>query len=289
MRVTVVYITGRPDPRLDWAIGDLDQQIRPGDEVHLIVVDALARSASQLVAVAPTKIKSIIVTPPKPNIWQGPHRVTSVDWWAKSSASNTGLVLCKTDFIAFLDDRCHLGPRWLETVRAAEHKRSSVIAGSYDKHEDGRITIDHRRGLCPSGKRNCGGEWLYGCTFALPLEWCLEVNGFEEGCDGLSAEDYTFGAMLQNSGRRVDFEPSLFVTLERSFQHGNTYKRLDKGSSPNDKSHAAKARFCSRKRTEFTPDLRVLRAAIAQGGSFPIPDPNGDYRDWYDGAPIRGM
>jgi hypothetical protein len=289
VKATVVYITGRPDPRLDWTLSDLDQQIRPDDEIHLIVVDALDRTPEKLGVPPSTKVKSVVVTPPKPNIWQGRHRVTAVDWWAKSSASNTGIVLCETDYIAFLDDRCRLGPKWLETVRVAESKRGSVIVGSYDKQEDGRLTIDHRRHLSPNGARDCGGKWLYGCTFALPLEWCLEVNGFEEGCDGLSAEDYTFGFMLENSGRRIDFVPALFVTLERTFQHGNTYLRMDKGKSPDDKSHAAKHRFCSRKRTEFTPDLRALRETIAQGGTFPIPDPDGDYRDWYDGSPIRSM
>jgi hypothetical protein len=113
------------------------------------------------------------------------------------------------------------------------------------------------------------------------------VNGFEEGCDGLSGEDYIFGFMLENNGHRIDFVSSLFVSLERSSAHGNTYIRVDKGVSPNDKSHAALARFKTRKRTEFTPDLRIIREQLARGGSFPIPDPLDDYRDWYDGVAIR--
>lgn len=288
VKVTIVYITGRRDPRLSWAVDDLHHQLRSKDEIHLIVVDALNRSPAQLgVDVQTSKLKSMIVTLPKPNIWQGAHRVTSVDWWANSNARNTGIVLCKTDYIAFLDDRCHLGPQWLEAVRAGERKQESVIVGSYDKHEDGKITVDHRRIQCPNGKRDCGGGWLYGCTLALPLKWCLEANGFEEGCDGLSGEDYIFGFMLENNDHRIDFVPSLFVSLERSHPHTNTYIRVDKGVSPNDKSHAAIDRFKKRKRAEFTPDLKAIRDQIARGGSFPIPDPSGDYRDWYDGTPIR--
>ena len=41
------------------------------------------------------------------------------------------------------------------------------------------------------------------------------------------------------------------------------------------------------KRTEFTPDLRVIREQLARGESCPIPDPLADHRDWYDGTLIR--
>ncbi len=144
MKMTVVYITGRKEPCLDWVVEDLDRQLGDKDEVQLVVVDALARSQAALGIGGKTRLQGIVVTPPKPNVWQGRHRVTSVDWWANSNARNTGIVLCKTDYVAFLDDRCRLGPQWLEAVRTAEHKRSSVIVGAYQKHEDGRVVLDHR-------------------------------------------------------------------------------------------------------------------------------------------------
>lgn len=291
MQLTVVYITGRKAPQIDWAVDSLARQRQAKDEIHLIVVDALYRNCQQLAINTRgfKSVTSVTVTPPKPNIWQGRHRVTSVDWWANSNARNTGIVLCKTDYIAFLDDRCRLGPQWLDVVRRGESKRASVLVGAYEKRENGKVIPDHRREKCPDGMRNCGGSWLYGCTLALPLEWCLEVNGFEEGCDGLSGEDYIFGYMLENNGRRIDFVPSMFVELERSPAHANTYLRVDKGVSPNDKSHAALARFRTRKRAEFTPNLSALREQLARGGAFPIPDPKRDYRDWYDNSPIRGI
>lgn len=286
MKLTVVYITGRNEPHVDWAVEDLNRQIRSRDEITLVVVDTQSRSPEAL-GIQRGKLKDVVISPPKPNIWQGAHRVTSVDWWANSNARNTGIALCGTDYVAFLDDRCRLGPYWLDVVRQAEDRRDSVVVGAYQKLEDGKTTLDHRLQACPEGKLNCGGSWLYGCTFSLPLKWCLEVNGFEEGCDGLSGEDYIFGFMLENNGRRIDFAPAMFVTLERSGPHVNTYVRSDNGVPPNDKSHAAIERFKPRKRTEFTPDLKAIRKQVSRGKPFPIPDPQGDYRDWYDGAPIK--
>ena len=299
MRLTIAYITGRAEPRLDWVIDDLIlRQMQRGDEIEIIVVDLRGRRSNELVTADIAEACGIAIrtTLPKPNIWQGSHRIMPVDWWAKSNAINTALVLCQTEYIAFVDDRCSLSPEWLNVVREGERKRESVIAGAYEKIERGQATQDHRLTHAPHGRNNCGGNWLYGCTFALPLEWALVVNGAEEGCDGMGGEDYIFGLMLANAGYRIDYAPAMKVTQKReevaAVPGGSgsiPLRRTDKGVSPNDKSHAALSRFGSRKRAEFTPDLRGLRYELAQGRGFPIPDPNYDYRDWYDNQPIREM
>lgn len=294
MKLTIGFITGRPEPHLDWLLGSLAPQLAPKDEITVLVIDALGRTPTALGAHPyGNLIPRVVVALPKPTPWQGRHRITSCDWWAKSSAINTALVLCETDYVAFLDDSCRLGPKWLETVREGERKRRSVLAGTYEKIEQGVVTPDHRRISAPKGKSNCGGGWLFGCTFALPLEWALEANGAEEGCDGMGTEDYIFGFMLENNGHRIDFVPDMAVTQVRdealiSGIPRSGLRRTDKGISPHDKSHAALARFRHRKRTEFSPDLRALRAQRAAGVlSWPLPDPK--MRDWYDGQLVREM
>ncbi len=291
MDVTIVYSTARAEPRLDWLIDGLEAQATTDDEINLVVVDALGRPAEEIGFRSIPAVVDLFETTPKPCVWQGPQRVTSIDWWAASNARNTGIVCCRpdSDYVVFVDDRCRLGPGWLAQVRRGYRTRDAVLVGSYDKDEDGRITVDHRRIAHPGGLVNCGGGWLFGCTVALPLAWALEVNGFEEGCDGLSGEDYVFGLMLGNAGRRIDFCPDLLVRQERSAGAAHRFARTDKGVSPRDESHAALARFSGLRRTEFTPDLRALRTRWWDGGRFPDVDQTIDHLDWFDGQPIRDM
>jgi hypothetical protein len=288
MRITIAYITSRRNPRLDWMLRGLEAQACPGDEVELVIVDALGRHPSEIGLVPCAPVRGVVATEPKPCVWQGRQRITDRDWWAMANARNTAIALASADCLAFLDDRCWLGPGWLASVRRAEASRASVVVGAYEKIEIGRVTRDHRASRAPLGKVDCGGGWLYGCTFCCPLEWLLEVNGFEEGCDGLSGEDYILGLMLGNAGRRIDFDPRMLVRQERSgVDHGCV--RSDKGVAPRDKSNAALARFGGRTRTEFTPDLRALRAEIAAGGRFLDVDRDAPHLDWFDGQPIRSM
>jgi hypothetical protein len=294
VQLTISFITGRAEPRIDWMLASLFPQLVASDEIEVLVIDMLGRSPEALgTSSQPHGNVRVRVEPAKPTAWQGKHRVTSCDWWAKSSSMNTAYVLCDTDYVAFVDDCCRLGPKWMEAVRRGESSRDAVLAGTYDKIERGRIAHDHRRLLSPDGKPNCGGGWLYGCTFALPLAWALETNGAEEGCDGMGTEDYIFGFMISNNGHQIDFVPDLAVVQERPENAtpgvpSIGLRRTDKGTSPHDKSHAALSRFRGRKFTEFSPDLRALRATRAVGQlTWPLPDP--DLRDWYDGQLVREM
>lgn len=290
MKITIGYITAREQPQLNWLIDGLEQQARSGDKIELIVVDALGRPAKDIGFREIKAITKLIETRPKPSLWQGPHRITAHDFFANANARNTAIVLCSTDYICFLDDRCRLDSGWLDQIRRGEKKRESVICGPYDKHEDWGVSVDHRRQNAPQGKQNCGGGWCYGGNFALPLKWLLEVNGCEEGCDPVGLEDCVLGHMLENVGRRIDFIVEMSVRQDRGgFVHPLNFPRQDKGLAPNDKSHALRDRFFPRKRTEFTPDLKELRKLVDKKKKLPVPDPNGDHRDWYDGSSIRGI
>lgn len=296
MKVTIAIMAGRANPRIDWILDDVVHQMRKGDEIDMLVVDGCyAHELPREHSYRGDAALSMRHVRPKPTIWQGPHRITREDFWAKSSAANTALVLARHEYIAFLDDCCHLAPTWLDAVRQGERDHR-VIAGSYSKREGGQTTTDTRLGIAPHGKIDCGGAWLYGGTFALPLAVALSVNGFEEGCDGLGGEDCIFGLMLGNAKHRIDFVPELAIVQQRddvSDGSGGAFPRKDKIRRSENfeyiKSRAAIARFGSRRRTEFTPDLTRLRARIACGETFPVPSPVVDYRDWFDDEPISEM
>lgn len=241
---------------------------------------------------------------PKPTVWSGPYRLTKEDWWSKSNSLNTGLCLVQTEWVAFLDDRSVLMPGWLNSIADAMRGNYAVF-GTYEKRKNmqvvqgaiihpGEVTgIDHRVehaqrfwGAVPV--HACGGEWAFGCNIALPTEWALQVNGFDETCDGISCEDCMFGLMLQNNGFDLRFDSRMKMIEDRTPElMGKTPRREDKGVSPNDKSHALLAMLKTRKEAKHTIHLRTIIADLKDGK--PWPAPWGPTHDFFDNQPISEL
>lgn len=305
-QLTVAYVTARQEPNFQWFFDSLHNQVDEGkDKLKIIIVDFLAAKRNK--DAYETYGMPVQWVEPKPTIWQGKHRITKEDWWAMSNARNTAFCLCETEWIAFLDDRCVLLPSWLEAVEKAM-RENYIVVGSYEKRSkmvvergfikgfEKLIGQDQRVKQAPQGMKNCQHNWFFGCTFALPLDVALAINGFEEGCDGLSMEDSIFGLNLRNAGYNITFDPNMRMIEDRTegetasgHSMGGVMKRTDKGVSPKDKSHAALKRFGTRKRTEFTPDLTFIRQH-PELLSIPEPCPEGYVAtDWYDNQPITEM
>lgn len=308
--LTIAYITSRKSPHFEWFIQSLDSQLLAGQKINVILVDALFKERDGLLYYPFLEdcsfARRILHIAPKPNIWQGEHRATAQDWWAASNARNTAICCCQTDWIAFVDDRSVLLPNWLACVEAAM-KQGYAVCGSYEKVinlkvEAGRvITYEEptNEKAIPSGKdcrlnapdlqKNgaslCPGAWWFGCANAVPMEWALAVNGYDETCDGVSMEDVIFGIMLKNNGYPICFDPRMKMLEDRT--PGTLeplMRREDKGKSPDDKSHAMLKMLEGSKRALHPVDLRAVREQVLNGGKFPLP--KGPYRDWYDGEVI---
>lgn len=298
--LTVAFITARKEPKFEWFLDSIANQIGGTAVDEIIIVDAYKELRDK--DFTGGNIRHVL---PKPTVWQGKHRLTKADWWAASNARNTALCLCQTDWIAFLDDRCVIMPGWLDAISRAM-RGNYIVAGSYQKRSkmvvesgfikgfDKLIGNDSRIEQRPSGMEKCPGQWLFGCNFALPLEAALQVNGFDETCDGSGSEDTMFGLMLSNAGYQINFDPSMRIIEDRtegeiSAGHGvdSVMHRKDKGVSPNDKSHALLNMLKDKKRAIHQWDLRKIRDDVLKGGKFPIPTlPD---KDFFDQQPLSEM
>lgn len=296
-------ITSRPEPEFRWLIDSLRPQILSDERIVFWIVDGyLNRDTAD--RFQPIGIKngyghSFV----KPNIWQGEYRKTPVDWWAKSSAINTALCLCKTEWIMFLDDRCVLMPGFMAAVRDAM-KGNYIMAGAYEKRtemtvEDGVIKnagiITGRDGRARGdlAARSCSGQWLFGCCTLAPLEYWLNINGAPEECDGLSFEDVIIGLLFENNGYPIKYDERALMIEDRTPEMlGDPMRRSSKESHPHDTSDKAHTLLKwvrgGAKRSINPFDIRELRERIQIGEPFPVPEDR-DYFDWHDGENLKDM
>lgn len=282
MSLTIAYVTSRREPRIEWFFDSLARQAGP-EFMNVIVVSPYD---------LPTEFdtSTFVFTNPKPTIWQGPHRLTREDWWAKSNALNTAIALCKTEWISFVDDRSVLEYRWLDRVKAAM-EGGYAVCGYYEKRanmkvENGLIVDEGE--LLGADTRTPGNypfDTLYGGHYALPLEWCLAVNGHSEWCDSLGLEDSLFGTTLRNNGYPMRYDSDLRLIEDRTpGQLDGALRRSDWGVSPNDASHALVDMLKDSRTSLNNYNLRELRESVLAGN--PFPSPNHDGIHWYSGEKI---
>lgn len=300
MALTICYLTSRRDSKFLWWWDSLLLQLRPDDDIHIVVVDFYAKEQPFCfdgVSAAYPAIKTCKHVEPKPNVWQGPYRLTKDNWFAAANARNTALCLCATDWIAYCDDLSVLAPTWLDAVRRAV-AGNYIALGAYKKVrnlvvEKGRvISCDEfaagqdARLRHPGDILSCGGDWMYGCSLAGPVEAFLSVNGWPEANDGLSFEDVCMGICLANTNRfsfRYDKSMMTFESEEHHYLE-KPMVRSDYGVSPKDKSHSA---LNIAKQSKWFPNyfdgggIRELRDRVLRGEPFPIQ--RNPMHEWFTG------
>ena len=296
-------MTCRRDCRVQWFIDSLRNQFDPTqDDIEVIIVDFY--QSERLISKVDDGTFSIRHVSPKPTVWQGPHKLTKEDWFAPSNARNTALCLCRTPWIAYVDDLSVLIPGWLQSVREAMEK-DYIVFGAYKKVKDlvvdGGVVqsfaefppgVDSRwNSGSDTGPVNAAGSWLFGCSLAIPTYDLLAIGGWPELlCDSLGSEDYITGIVLQNAGRRFKYDRRMLTLESEELHHAEpSFKRRDKGVSPNDKSHAvlALAKTLRRFDNHFPGGLNRMRESILDGEPFPVT--NQPSVDWFDGQAIAEM
>lgn len=310
--ITVVYQTARRFPRLHWFFDSLARQCDP-NEIHLVVVDFYRHARD----IPPHKFPNFRWVEPKPNVYQGRFRLTRQDFFAAANSRNTGLCYSPDAFIAYCDDLSVLGPRWFQAVKRAE-RENYIALGAYRKVRDlvvenGEVKSfsewagghDNRFGSGTPEQSSAGGASMYGCSFAMPVQALLDVNGNPEDlCDSLSFEDVITGIVIGNTNKySFRYDRSMLTYESEEAHHEEPAMRRDDwhwengrpvmgGNGANDKSHAVLSAAQSLKRFdnyygEGFADIAALRQHVLRGGEFPIrkkPD-----RDWYTHLPLTDL
>lgn len=299
----IAYVTNRRNPRLSWFIDSLNRQLEErqhaGLDVQLVIISFYPDLP---LPPMPPKLRRFRFLPVKPNVWNGPHRLTKSDCFAAAVSRNTALCAADSQFIAYVDDLSVLMPGWLNAVTSSM-AQGRITFGAYKKvknlvvkdglavsYEEFPQGIDNRLSHTNGAPIQCSGQWLYGCSLVAPVEALLAVGGWPEDLTGaLGFEDCLLGIALQNAGFSFWYDPNM-LTLESEEAHfeDKPFFKTDKGVSPNDKSHAALRTV--KNGTKYFDNcveggMRKVRADFLAGKPFPVmrtPE-----HDWFDGQSLR--
>jgi hypothetical protein len=297
--LTITFVTSRKEPKFEWFIDSLNRQVgEDKDWIKGLLIDSLTEQPGRQSRSIPIPNTKWVL--PKPTIWQGKHRITKEDWWAKSNAMNTAIILCHTEWIAFVDDRSVLAPGWLNCVKEAMAGNYAVV-GTYEKRSNMKVVngevMDMGEFLGGDDRELVGhpidGKDWYGGSSAIPLEWCLAVNGFSEDlCDGLGSEDSMFGKVLRYAGFPFKFDSRMRIIQDRTpSQIDGALKRADKNPHLGKaaKSWSIVKAFYHKTTSQNSYDIRQHRARVQAGEDLWSIMPSASHYDWYDGQPISEM
>jgi hypothetical protein len=306
MKLSIAHLTNRKVSKREWFLDSLAHQVHefPDLEIQVICIDFHLKEM--------VREEGVVFSPPMPCIWQGPHRVTKRDYFAASTARNTAICLAEGEWIACVDDLSVLMPGWLAAVKRAIDG-NYIALGAYKKvknlvvhdgvmvsHDDYPAGVDSR---WPMGKPDdvvpAAGSWLFGCSFAAPVEAFLQINGFDTDLDSMGGEDYIAGMMLEHAKYPFRYDRRM-LTLESEELHfvGEVFPRLTKMRTGNSPFHHFDASYAmidyvqsgGRKVAPnyYGPGgIRALRERVLAGEPFPIPQI--PQHHWPDGQPICEM
>ncbi len=255
---TIAYFTSRKEPCFEWAVDSLANQTSPEERanIQLLIIDRHAwfrglfhgaKEHTEWIDLTdpkyhdPVRKKYVadcvagrfpfLHLPPKPNVYCGPWRISSKDWFCAANARNTALLYAQHPYFVGVDDLSVLMPGWWNQVKHA-NEGGYVLCGAYKKVLDLNVIAGEVVSFTPfppgvdsrwSRGSDTGivpwfGNSLYGCSFGVPLDMALRVDGFDGACNALGAEDYDFGMRVERAGGRFYYNRNA-LTLESEERH----------------------------------------------------------------------
>lgn len=349
MNLTIAYITGRTRPHWEWFVESLCAQLtgeqlktvqvifvdgklwydRVDREIPAIKLshpfhhDAERRYDLEMVV---RKRFDFLHIPPKPCLKQGPFRATSRDLFCASNTRNTAIIAASGDYLVCVDDLSVLMPGWMSQVLHAAHG-GYCVCGAYKKVKELTVTpvkdeapsvkyADYPTGVdsrwprgSDSGIVPWHGTGLYGCSFGLPIEAALSIDGFEPAANGEGGEDFDAGIRIERSGVKIFYNRNMLTLESEEGHHGEaslprqrklvSRDRLpaeyDGYKIPNEaekyfSDHVLLNRVCNETEriTPLLPEgLREMRARFLSTGIVTVPQGPGE--DWRDGTPLKDL
>jgi glycosyltransferase involved in cell wall biosynthesis len=239
---SILYSTYRAEPAFEWLVDSLARQLGDGDDVEVIVVDgAYSAERGERWSLAIDGRFAFRHVPAKPSPYNGARRLTQRDYFAASSARNTGLVYARAPYVFFVDDCSVLMDGWWRAAREAIQS-GIVVAGAYYKCWEMRVAggaletfrredagVDSRWALGDAQRAvRVGGGQLFGGCIGAPRELLLQVNGFDELCDSIGGEDWHLGVRLEFAGATIYYDRRMFsLESEELNRLGTPFLRLD--------------------------------------------------------------
>ena len=145
------------------------------------------------------------------------------------------------------------------------------------------------------------GGGVFGCSFGVPIEHLLAVDGCGLEVAAQGADDYDLGIRLERTGLKVFLNKNCFTTESEEAHHTEpSLPRESKnipadrlpagyeGSTMSDHVHLNRLRREEDRILPLFPlGLRAIRDEFLATGMVPIPrEPT---TDWRDGAPLSSL
>jgi hypothetical protein len=319
--ISIVYSTHRTEPRFHWFADSLAAQL-DGDAPEVVVVDGLHSPEREHAMTATVAGRfPFRAVPPKPTPYNGPHRLTRLEYFAAASARNTGIVHATRPYLVFVDDLSVLMRGWWDEVTLAADT-GTVVVGCYHRQRAMRVEhgtlvssietaegLDSRWELGEEGAYvEVSGGHVFGSNFCAPRELLLAVNGFDEHCSAVGAEDYHLGIRLEWAGAHILLSHDLLmIESDDGRENQAELVRLDKVLG--EEAYLARLRDfgVERRSTEGNFDVSHLLLDILYGtreirsrGNYYdlanlVPDDlpglveRFPTHDWVDGQPLAEM
>lgn len=232
VKVTVMLVTKRKEPKFEYALQSLKEQTFPHDDFEYIIIDGYYHNRKDDVLSLIHKFEvdfPVLYLPDKPCRWRGQRPCIS-------NARNTALIFAKGQYIVQTDDCTKMPNDWIEKhllylEKDLEKEKRYIVAGSWigyqftteDEHGiEGCYGPEYRSTIIKEPKE-VGAGWFYGHNCSYPLEPILDINGFDEILDGeMGQEDIDLAIRLERQGYKVMYDPT---NITYSFLVTHTYEK----------------------------------------------------------------